>query len=167
MPSSLIAGYAERSQIGAVHEKTRPGGICRCIDRRQDRGTWGLAREDAREGARNHPHADPEIVEELKWVKPTNPGTPVWSHGGLVCTGETYKNVVKMTFAKGARLKDPSGLFNSSLDGNVRRAIDIHEGDKVDEAALKDLIRAAVALNLKGKSKPRPRPRRAGNKRAG
>ena len=102
--------------------------------------------------------ADPEIVEEWKWVKPTNPGTPVWSHGGIVCTGETYKKVVKMTFARGAALKDPSGLFNSSLDGNVRRAIDIHEGDKVDEAALKDLIRAAVALNLKGKSKPKPRP---------
>src|SRR5436309_16125049 len=100
---------------------------------------------------------DPEIVEEWKWVKPKSPGTPVWSHGGIVCTGETYKNVVKMTFAKGAALKVPSGLFNSSLDGNVRRAIDIHEGDKVDEAALKDLIRAAVALNLKGKIKPKPR----------
>jgi hypothetical protein len=78
-------------------------------------------------------------------------GTPVWSHGGIVCTGETYKNVVKMTFARGAALNDPSGLFNSSLDGNVRRAIDVHEGDKIDEAALKDLIRAAVELNLKGK----------------
>jgi hypothetical protein len=108
--------------------------------------------------------ADPEIVEEWKWVKPTSPGTPVWSHGGIVCTGETYKNVVKMTFAKGAALQDPSGLFNSSLDGNARRAIDIHEGDKVDEAALQDLIRAAVALNLKGKSKPKPR--RASSKRA-
>ncbi len=96
--------------------------------------------------------ADPEIVEEWKWM-----GTPVWSHGGIVCTGETYKNVVKMTFAKGAALKDPAGLFNSSLDGNVRRAIDIHEGDKLNEAALKDLIRAAVALNLKGKSKPKAR----------
>ena len=96
---------------------------------------------------------DPEIVEEWKWVKPTSPGTPVFSRGGIVCTGETYKNVVKMTFAKGAALPDPSGLFNSSLEGNVRRAIDIHEGDKIDEAALKDLIRAAVALNLKGKSK--------------
>jgi hypothetical protein len=103
--------------------------------------------------------ADPEMVEELKWVRPTTPGTPVFSHGGIVCTGETYKNVVKMTFAKGAALPDPSGLFNSSLDGNVRRAIDIHEGDKVDEAALKDLIRAAVALNLKGKSKPKPKRR--------
>ncbi len=99
--------------------------------------------------------ADPEIVEEWKWVKPTNPGTPVWSHGGIVCTGETYKDHVKMTFAKGAALEDPSGLFNSSLEGNVRRAIDIHEGDKVDEAALKDLIRAAVSLNLQGKSQPR------------
>jgi hypothetical protein len=113
--------------------------------------------------------ADSEIVEELKWAKATTPGTPVFSHGGIVCTGETYKNVVKMTFAKGAALKDPSGLFNSSLDGNVRRAIDIHEGDKIDEAALKDLIRAAVALNLKGKNKPMPKPklRRASSKRAG
>src|SRR5882724_7598415 len=114
--------------------------------------------------------ADPEIVEEWKWVKATSPGTPVFSHGGIVCTGETYKNVVKMTFAKGAALKDPSGLFNSSLEGNVRRAIDIHKGDKVDEAALKDLIRAAVALNLKGKSKPKPKPKpkfqKAGSKRA-
>ena len=104
--------------------------------------------------------ADPEIVEEWKWM-----GTPVWSHGGIVSTGETYKSVVKMTFAKGARLQDPAGLFNSSLNGNARRAIDIHEGEKVDEAALKDLIRAAVALNLKGKSKPKPR--RASSKRAG
>src|SRR5438067_1261748 len=110
--------------------------------------------------------ADPEIAEEWKWVKQNSPGTPVFSHGGIVCTGETYKNVVKMTFAKGAALKDPSGLFNSSLDGNVRRAIDIHEGDKVDEAALKDLIRAAVALNLKGKSKPKPKTKRASSKRA-
>ncbi len=104
--------------------------------------------------------ADPEIVEEWKWM-----GTPVFCHGGIVCTGETYKNVVKMTFAKGAALQDPAGLFNSSLDGNVRRAIDIRKGDKVNEAALKDLIRAAVALNLAGKSKPKPR--RASSKRAG
>ncbi len=108
--------------------------------------------------------ADPEIVEERKWVTPTKPGTPVFSHGGIVCTGETYKNVVKITFAKGAALKDPSGLFNSSLDGNVRRAIDIHEGDKIHEAALKDLIRAAVALNLRGKVKSEPKPRRASSK---
>ena len=101
--------------------------------------------------------ADPEIVEEWKWAKATSPGTPVWSHDGIICTGETYKSVVKMTFAKGAALKDPSGLFNSSLDGNVRRAIGIHEGDKIDEPALKDLIRAAVALNLKGKSKSKSR----------
>jgi hypothetical protein len=107
--------------------------------------------------------ADPEIVEEWKWM-----GTPVWSHGGIVCTGETYKNVVKMTFAKGAALKDPARLFNSSLDGNVRRAIDIHQGHKVDEAALKELIRAAVALNLQGqnKAKPKPKPRGASRKRA-
>jgi hypothetical protein len=102
--------------------------------------------------------ADPEIVEEWKWM-----GTPVFSHSGIVCTGETYKHVVKMTFAKGAALKDPSRLFNSSLDGNVRRAIDIQEGEKIDEAALKDLIRAAVALNLMVKNKPKPR--RLGSKR--
>src|SRR5580698_332604 len=102
--------------------------------------------------------ADPEIVEERKWVKATSPGTPVFSHAGIVCTGETHKNVVKMTFAKGAALKDPRGLFNSSLEGNVRRAIDIHEGDKINEAALKDLIRAAVALNLKGKSGSKTKP---------
>ena len=107
--------------------------------------------------------ADPEVVEEWKWVKPTKPGTPVWSHDGIICTGESYKNVVKLTFAKGASLKDPARLFNSSLDGNVRRAIDIREDDKVDEAAFKDLIHAAVALNLKGNSKPKPR--RAGSKR--
>ena len=101
--------------------------------------------------------ADPEIVEEWKWVKPTSPGTPVFSHGGIFCTGETYKNVVKMTFAKGAALKDPAGLFNSSLEGNVRRAIDVHQGGKVDEAALKDLIHDAVALNLMAKHKPKPR----------
>ena len=100
--------------------------------------------------------ADPDIVEEWKWVKTTNPGTPVWSHGGIICTGETYKSVVKMTFAKGAQLKDPARLFNSSLEGNVRRAIDIREGDRLNEAALKDLIRAAVALNLKGQSKAKP-----------
>lgn len=94
--------------------------------------------------------ADPEIVEEWKWR-----GVPTWSRGGIVCTGETYKNAVKLTFAKGASLKDPAGLFNSSLDGNVRRAIDIHEGEKIDEAALKELVRAAVTLNLEGKSKPK------------
>ena len=102
--------------------------------------------------------ADPEIVEEWKWM-----GTPVFSHGGIVCTGETYKSVVKLTFAKGAALEDPSGLFNSSLDGNVRRAIDIREGEKLDEVALKKLIRAAVMLNLRDKSKPKTA--RAGNKR--
>jgi len=111
--------------------------------------------------------ADPEIVEEWKWARATSPGTPVFSHKGIVCTGETYKNLVKMTFAKGAALQDPSRLFNSSLEGNTRRAIDIHEGEKINEAALKDLIRAAVQLNLKGKnqakpnskSKPKPTPK--------
>jgi hypothetical protein len=96
--------------------------------------------------------ADPEIVEEIKWVKPTNPsGTAVFSHGGIVCTGETYKSVVKLTFAKGASLPDPGSLFNSSLDGNVRRAIDIREGETLDAAAFKELVRAAVGLNRKGK----------------
>ena len=107
-------------------------------------------------GARRSPgsgplikQADPEVVEEVKWRKPSNAmlGVPVWEHDGIICTGETYKTVVKLTFAKGAALEDPSGLFNSSLEGNVRRAIDIHEGDKIDEKALKALIRAAVALN--------------------
>ena len=91
--------------------------------------------------------ADPDVVEEWKWVKPTKPGTPVWSHNGIICTGESYKSAVKLTFAKGASLKDPAGLFNSSLDGKVRRAIDIHEGEKVDESAFKTLVKAAVAQN--------------------
>jgi hypothetical protein len=99
--------------------------------------------------------ADPAVVEEWKWVKATSPGTPVWSHDGIICTGEPYKSVVKLTFAKGASLKDPSRLFNSSLDGNVRRAIDIHEGENVDESAFKALIREAVALNSSSKSKRR------------
>ncbi len=103
--------------------------------------------------------ADPEIVEEWKW------GIPVFSHDGIVCTGETYKSTVKMTFAKGAALRDPSGLFNSSLGGNIRRAIDIHEGEKIDEAAFKELIRDAVALNLHLKDKSKPKAQRASSKR--
>jgi len=102
--------------------------------------------------------ADPDVVEEVKWMKPTNPGTPTWSHDGIICTGETYKSVVKLTFAKGASLKDPAKLFNSSLEGNTRRAIDIHEGETVDARAFKALIRAAVALNTSG---GKARPRRA------
>ena len=98
--------------------------------------------------------ADPDVVEEWKWVKPTKPGTPVWSHDGILCTGESYKSVVKLTFARGASLKDPTRLFNSSLDGNVRRAIDIHEGEAVDESAFKALVRQAVALNSSRKAKP-------------
>jgi hypothetical protein len=123
------------------------------IDQRiKELGDWrGKTLAKVREIIRK---ADPEIVEEWKWR-----GTPVWSHGGIVCTGETYKSAVKMTFAKGAALKDPARLFNSSLEGNVRRAIDIHEGEKVDEAALKELIRAAVALNLEVKRKPKARVR--------
>jgi hypothetical protein len=100
--------------------------------------------------------ADPDIVEEWKWVKPTNPGTPTWSHDGIICTGESYKSVVKLTFAKGASVQDPAKLFNSSLEGNTRRAIDIHEGEEVDAEAFKALIRAAVALNASGgKASPR------------
>lgn len=107
--------------------------------------------------------ADPEIAEEWKWVKPTNPGTPVFSRNGILCTAETYKNVVKMTFAYGAALPDPAGLFNASLEGKVRRAIDLHEGDAIDEAALRALVRAAVALNLERSSKAK----RGSGKRAG
>ena len=103
--------------------------------------------------------ANPDIVEEWKWVKPTNPGTPVWSHNGGICTGETYKKVVKLTFFKGASLSDPSRLFNSSLEGKVRRAIDINEHDKVDEAALRNLIREAVALNAESKKPSASRSR--------
>ena len=128
---------------GGPQEGTSPS---RLIDARiEELGDW---RGKTLAKVRKLVHeVDPEIVEEWKWM-----GTPVWSHGGIVCTGETYKSVVKMTFAKGASLKDPSRLFNSSLDGNVRRAIDIKEGEKINEAALKKLIRAAVALNLAGKS---------------
>jgi hypothetical protein len=103
--------------------------------------------------------ADPDVVEEWKWVKPTRPGTPVWSHDGIICTGESYKSVVKLTFARGASLKDPARLFNSSLDGNVRRAIDIHEGEDVDVSAFKALVREAVALNRSAKSKPSKKPK--------
>ncbi|MEO8475556.1 MAG: DUF1801 domain-containing protein [Actinomycetota bacterium] len=98
--------------------------------------------------------AEPDVVEEWKWKKPSSPGVPVWSHQGMICTGETYKNVVKLTFFKGASLKDPARLFNSSLEGNMRRAIDIHEGDEVDGSAFKALVRQAVALNASGKAKP-------------
>src|SRR5262252_319585 len=112
--------------------------------------------------------ADPEVVEEVKWRKPSNSrlGVPVWEHDGIICTGETYKSLVKLTFAKGASLKDPSGLFNASLEGGTRRAIDFHEGDKIDEKALKALIRAAVALNISAEAatrsvRPQKRPKRA------
>ena len=119
-------------------------------ERIRDLGDWrGETLSRVRELVKE---ADPEIVEEWKWAKSSSPGTPVWSHDGLVCTGETYKNVVKLTFAKGASLKDPSRLFNSSLDGKVRRAIDIREGEEIDEPAFKELVRAAVALNLESKS---------------
>jgi hypothetical protein len=120
------------------------------IDARiEELGDWrGKTLEEVR---RLIKEADPEIIEEWKWRKPSNPGTPVWSHSGGICTGETYKNAVKLTFFRGAALKDPSGLFNSSLEGKVRRAIDIHEGDQINETALKALILEALALNLSRK----------------
>ena len=145
-----------------MEEAVHAGSASACIDEKiKELGDW-RGKTLAQVRAIIHA-ADPEIVEELKWR-----GSPVWSHGGIVCTGETYKKVVKLTFAKGASLKDPSRLFNSSLDGNVRRAIDIREDDKVDAAALKDLIRAAVALNLQNtsKGKSKPKPRRASSKQA-
>ena len=111
--------------------------------------------------------AHPDVVEELKWVKPSKPGTPVWSHGGIICTGESYKNVVKLTFAKGASLNDPARLFNSSLDGNLRRAIDIHEGEEVDESAFTALVRQAVAVNSSGKSKSSKKGKPAATKPKG
>lgn len=115
-------------------------------------GDW---REDVLQNVRKLvKEADPGITEEAKWKKPSNPaGVPVWSHHGILCTGETYKNYVKLTFAQGASLADPAGLFNAGLDGHLRRAIDIHEDDELDESAFKDLVRAAVALNLSGKKK--------------
>jgi hypothetical protein len=124
----------------------------RIDDRIRELGDWrGETLSRVREIVKD---ADPDVVEEWKWVKPTNPGTPVWSHSGGICTGEAYKQVVKLTFFKGASLSDPSGLFNSSLEGKVRRAIDFKEGAEIDEGALKDLIREAVALNEASK-KPR------------
>ena len=127
-------------------ESQRSRSPSQLIDARiKELGDWRAKR--LQEVRRLIKEANSEIVEEWKWKKATNPGTPVWSHSGGICTGETYKNVVKLTFFRGAALKDPSGLFNSSLDGKVRRAIDIHEGEKIDEKALKTLVRAAVALN--------------------
>lgn len=137
------------------------GSASALIDERiQELGDW---RGKALAKVRQIIHAaDPDVVEEWKWR-----GVPSWSHDGFICTGEVYKNHVKMTFSKGASLEDPSSLFNASLEGNAWRAIDIHEGDKIDEVALKNLIRAAVALNLERKNKVKPKPRRATGKRAG
>jgi len=141
--------YSERRLREAMKKSGSPSveSASRLIDARiQELGDWrGAVLSRLRALIKQ---ADPKVVEEVKWIKPTNPlGTAVWSHDGLICTGEIYKNVVKMTFAKGASLDDPSGLFNSSLEGRVRRAIDFRKGDKVDEKALKALIRAALALN--------------------
>ncbi len=151
----IVIRYSESGKMKAMKEQKPTESASAAIDARiKELGDWrGKTLAKVREIIRR---ADPEIVEEWKWAKATSPGTPVWSHGGIICTGETYKNYVKMTFAKGATLQDPSGLFNSSLDGNVRRAIDIHEGEKIDERALEELIGAAVALNLASKGKPKP-----------
>jgi hypothetical protein len=132
-------------KVGTTPSASAAGSASALIDQRiESLGDW---RGEMLAKVRRLVHAaDPEVVEEWKWM-----GTPIWSHAGIICTGETYKSIVKMTFAKGAALKDPTHLFNSSLDGNVRRAIDIHEGERLDEAALKALVRAAVALNLQGK----------------
>ena len=137
------------SQREASPGQSAPGLISQKIADLADwRGeTLGLMRQLIRQ-------ADPDVVEEWKWVSPTKPGTPVWSHDGILCTGESYKDKVKLTFARGASLKDPARLFNASLDGNARRAIDIGEGEAVDAAAFKALIRQAVALNQAGKTKP-------------
>jgi hypothetical protein len=155
-PSTKGTSPASKPRMSATKPKSSPKA-----------GTTGKPAEDWHEETLARMRAlilkaDPEMIEERKWKKPSNGmvGVPVWSHNGIVCTGETYKNAVKLTFAKGAALEDSSGLFNSSLDGNVRRAIDIQEGEKIDQAAFKDLIRAAVALNLKGESKPKPPPRK-------
>jgi hypothetical protein len=142
--------------LGREHEKVgrepRPVGIRALLERIAELEDWhGKALSRMRMLINE---ADPDVVEEWKWVKPTKPGTPVWSHDGNICTGESYKSVVKLTFAKGASLKDPARLFSSSLDGNVRRAIDIHEGEDVDQSAFTALVRQAVALNRSGKSKP-------------
>jgi hypothetical protein len=143
--SSPTAGA--KAKPGAEKKRANENAASRLIDERI-RSLGGWRAETLAEVRRLIHAADPDIVEECKWIKPTNPlGVPVWSHAGMICTGETYKNFVKITFAKGASLPDPSGLFNSSLEGNTRRAIDFHEGDKIDEKALKALIRAAVALN--------------------
>jgi hypothetical protein len=148
---SSKATKAARPAAKKIARKSPPrpaaGAASKKIDQRtKELGDWrGKTLEKVR---RIIMSADPDIIEEWKWVKPTNPGVPVWSHTGIICTGETYKDKVKLTFAKGASLKDPAHLFNSSLDGNVRRAIDIHEGEKINEDALKNLVRAAVMLNV-------------------
>ena len=132
--------------------KTGDGSASKMIDQRvRELGDWrGPVLKRMRELIRQ---ADPEVVEEWKWQKATSPGTPVWSHDGIICTGESYKEVVKLTFMNGASLKDPARLFNSSLEGNTRRAIDIRQDDEIDEAAFKELIRAAVAFNVAKKRK--------------
>jgi hypothetical protein len=141
-------------------DATEAGSAAQLIDGRiKELGDW--RGETLARVRRLIKRADPDVVEEWKWR-----GVPVWSHAGIICTGETYKTVVKMTFAKGASLEDPARLFNSSLEGNTRRAIDLHEGDKINETALQALIRAAVALNTSLRAKPRPAPSQKKGKRA-
>jgi hypothetical protein len=145
-----------KKKKSALKQRKEGGSASRPIDAKiKESGDW---RGETLAWIRKLIHeADPEVAEEVKWRKPSNPaGVPVWEHGGIICTGETYKDKVKLTFAKGAALADPSGLFNSSLEGNTRRAIDFHEGDKIDDKALKALIRAAVALNTSVQATARP-----------
>jgi hypothetical protein len=146
--------WAAFNSLGGIHMANENTNASELIDKRiSELGDWrGKTLARVRGIIKD---ADLDILEEWKWAKSTSPGTPVWSHDGGVCTGETYKNVVKLTFFKGAALNDPSGLFNSSLDGKVRRAIDIKEDDEIDEDALKNLVREAVELNLKNKKKSR------------
>src|SRR6185437_5874576 len=147
VPDNRIVARSTARQLGVDMKKpAREESASTRIDERiETLGDWrGQTLARVRKIIRD---ADPDVVEEWKWAKATSPGTPVWSHDGIICTGETYKSAVKMTFAKGASLEDPSGLFNASLEGNVRRAIDIHEGDEIADEALKALIRAAVTLN--------------------
>jgi hypothetical protein len=151
MPLGVISEKGQEDRMKRAVPDQAPAASELITQRIADLGGWrGAALERMRTLIKE---ADPDVVEEWKWVKATNPGTPVWSHDGIICTGESYKTAVKLTFAKGASLKDPAGLFNASLDGNVRRAIDIHEGEEVDAPAFKALVREAVALNGSGKAK--------------
>ncbi len=164
LPPKAVAKAGSKARPGAEAKRANETAASRRIDERiRSRGGWRA--ETLAEVRRLIHEADPDIVEECKWIKPTNPlGVPVWCHAGIVCTGETYKQVVKLTFARGASIPDPSQLFNSSLEGNTRRAIDIHEGELLDAKAFKALIQAAVAENLRSSAPKSKSPPKAGAK---